>query len=107
VVVYIRPGFAKARPGGDDRPVRAVERAARAELAALGVSTTLSTAARAALELARRLDDGPGDRSAVMLSRELRLIFADLRGRQPEDSTGEVERFLARIAAPNVGHSAG
>jgi hypothetical protein len=81
-------------------PVRAVERAARAELAAS------STAARAALELARRLDDGPGDRSAVMLSRELRLIFADLRGRQPEDATGDVEAFLARIAAPHVGHSA-
>jgi hypothetical protein len=87
-------------------PVRAVERAARAELAALGVSTAASTAARAALELARRLDDGPGDRSAVMLSRELRLIFADLRGRQPEDASGEAEAFLARIAAPNVGHTA-
>jgi hypothetical protein len=85
--------------------VRAIERAARSELAALGVSAGSSTAARAALELARRLDDGPGDRSAVMLSRELRLIFADLRGRQPEDASGDVEEFLARIAAPDVGYA--
>jgi hypothetical protein len=94
-------------PLGDlEDEVKSFTTAARAELAALGVSTSSSTVARAALELARRLDDGPGDRSAVMLSRELRLIFADLRARQPEDASGEVEAFLARIAAPHVGHAA-
>ena len=48
----------------------------------------------------------PGDLSAVMLSRELRLVRADLRAQQKGDATGDVEAFLARIAAPDFGHAA-
>jgi hypothetical protein len=59
-----------------------------------------------AVYLARRLDAEPGDRSAVMLSRELRLVVADLRAHQKGDATSDVEAFLARIAAPDVGHTA-
>jgi hypothetical protein len=52
------------------------------------------------------MDAEPGDRSAVMLSRELRLMMADLRSQVKGDGTGDVEAFLARIAAPDVGHAA-
>jgi hypothetical protein len=40
-----------------------------------------------------------------MLSRELRLLMADLR-HVKGGGTDDVERFLARIAAPDVGHAA-
>jgi hypothetical protein len=52
------------------------------------------------------MDAEPGDRSAVMLSRELRLLMADLRSQVKGGGTDDVERFLARIAAPDVGHVA-
>jgi hypothetical protein len=85
--------------------VKAIERTVRAELRALGVSLRSSVGARAAVDLARRMDAEPGDRSAVMLSRELRLLMADLRSQVKGDTTGDVEAFLARIAAPDVGHA--
>jgi hypothetical protein len=85
--------------------VKAIERTIRTELRSLGVSLRSSVGARAAVDLARRMDDGPGDRSAVMLSRELRLLMADLRSQVKGDATGDVEAFLARIAAPDVGHA--
>jgi predicted ATPase len=78
------------------------ERATRAELRSLGVELDSSALARAAVDLARRLDAGPGDRAAAMLCRELRLVMGDLHRRHPEDLSGEVENFLERIAAPNV-----
>jgi hypothetical protein len=53
--------------------------------------------------LAQRLDDSPGDAVASMLVRELRQAVAYLHRREPEDLGGEVERFLDRIAAPDVG----
>jgi hypothetical protein len=83
--------------------VKAIERTIRAELRRLGVSLRSSVGARAAVDLARRMDAQPGDRSAVMLSRELRLLMADLRSQVKGDATGDVEAFLARIAAPDVG----
>jgi hypothetical protein len=86
--------------------VKAIERTIRAELRGLGVSLRSSVGARAAVDLARRMDAEPGDRSAVMLSRELRLLMADLRSQVRGDGTGDVEAFLARIAAPDVGHAA-
>jgi hypothetical protein len=86
--------------------MRAIERTTRAELRELGVSLGSSVGARAAVDLARRMDAEPGDRSAVMLSRELRLLMADLRSQVKGDATGDVEAFLARIAAPDVGHAA-
>jgi hypothetical protein len=85
--------------------VKAIERTIRAELRGLGVSLRSSVGARAAVDLARRMDAEPGDRSAVMLSRELRLVMADLRSRVKGGGTDDVERFLARIAAPHVGHA--
>jgi hypothetical protein len=51
------------------------------------------------------MDAERGDRSAVMLSRELRLLMADLRSQVKGDAAGDVEAFLARIAAPDVGHA--
>jgi hypothetical protein len=85
--------------------MRAIERTVRAELRRLGVSLRSSLGARAAVDLARRMDAEPGDRSAVMLSRELRLLMADLRSQVKGDAIGDVEAFLARIAAPDVGHA--
>jgi hypothetical protein len=86
--------------------MRAIERTIRAELRGLGVSLRSSVGARAAVDLAKRMDAEPGDRSAVMLSRELRLVMADLRSQVKGGGTDEVERFLARIAAPDVRHAA-
>lgn len=57
--------------------------------------------AESALDLARRLDDGPADREAVLLARELRMTLRELQN--PEDPAGEVERYLERIAAPDFG----
>jgi hypothetical protein len=83
--------------------MKAIERTVRAELRRLGVSLRSSVGAQAAVDLAKRLDAEPGDRSAVMLSRELRLLMADLRSQVKGGGTDEVEQFLARIAAPDVG----
>ena len=59
-----------------------------------------------AVDLARRLDAEPGDRSAVMLSRELRLLMADLRPRVKGGGTDDVEQFLRRVSTPafDAGH---
>jgi hypothetical protein len=86
--------------------MRAVEKAARAELRALPAEVRESTLAKAALNLARRLDAEPADREATMLARELRLTLAELHRQSPEDMTDDVERFLARVAAPDLGHTA-
>lgn len=56
--------------------MRAVERAAGAELRTLPEDVRGSTLAKAVLNLARRLDDDPADREAVLLARELRLSLA-------------------------------
>jgi hypothetical protein len=81
--------------------VRITEKATRAELRALGADPARSALARAAVNLARRLDTDPppGDRAAAMLVRELRLVMGDLYRRHPEDLSGEVEQFLERVAA--------
>jgi hypothetical protein len=86
--------------------VRATEKAARAELRGLDVNPATSVLGRAAIDLAKRLDAAPGDRAAAMLCRELRLVMGQLHHRQPEDLSGEVDRFLERIAAPDVGDTA-
>jgi hypothetical protein len=59
--------------------VKAVERAAKAELKALPAVLRSRALAAAVLELARRLDNDPPDREAASLARELRLALADLR----------------------------
>jgi hypothetical protein len=86
--------------------MRAVERAARADLRALPDEVAGSAVARAVIDLAKRLDAGPADTAAVLIVRELRQAMAFLHRRQPEDLSGEVDRFLERIAAPDVGDAA-
>jgi hypothetical protein len=86
--------------------MKAVENAARAELRALPAEVRESTLAKAALNLARRLDAEPADREATMLARELRLTMSDLHRMGPEGDVDDVERFLARVAAPDLGHTA-
>jgi hypothetical protein len=85
--------------------MRAIERTVRVELRILGVSLRASVGARQAVDLARRLDAAPGDRSAVMLSRELRLVLADLRA-QKGGGADDVEQFLRRVSTPafDAGH---
>jgi hypothetical protein len=78
--------------------VRVTERATRAELRALGADPTRS--ARAAVDLARRLDGRPGDRAAAMLVRELRLVMGDLRRSHGGDLGSELERFLGQVSTP-------
>jgi hypothetical protein len=85
--------------------MKAIERTVRVELRGLGVSLRSSVLARAAVDLARRMDAEPGDRSAVMLSRELRLVMAGLRAQMKGDAT-DVEEFLRRVSTPafDAGH---
>jgi hypothetical protein len=85
--------------------MKAIEAAMRAELRNLDVPLRTSALARAAVDLARRLDAEPGDRSAVMLSRELRIVLADLRT-QAKGGAGDVEEFLRRVSTPafDAGH---
>jgi hypothetical protein len=83
-----------------------IEQAARAELSALPTSQRSSALAATVLDLARRLDADPADTAAVLLARELRFAMAELRRQAGGDTTGDVEAFLARIAAPDGGHPA-
>jgi hypothetical protein len=80
--------------------LRVTEKATRAELRALGADPMRSALARAAVDLARRLDAGPGDRAAAMLVRELRLVVGDLRRQQGGDLGSELERFLGGVSTP-------
>jgi hypothetical protein len=80
--------------------VKATERATRAELRTLGADPTRSALAQAAVDLARRLDAGPGDRAAAMLVRELRLVVGDLRRSHGGDLGSELERFLGQVDTP-------
>jgi hypothetical protein len=75
--------------------------AVRAELDGLPPGLGASTLAAAALVLAQRLDDGPADREATMLARELRLTMAELRARGEVGGVSEVELFLERISNPS------
>ncbi|MGH3482283.1 MAG: hypothetical protein ACRDPQ_03525 [Nocardioidaceae bacterium] len=82
------------------------EKATRAALRSLGASLSSSPLARTAVQLARHLDADPGDRSLVMLSRELRLVMAQLgEGRPKGGDADDVEAFLARIAASDGGNT--
>ncbi len=79
--------------------MRATERAARAELRAIGVIPRTSALATAIVDLAKRLDEHPGDRAAAMLVRELRLAMAALWGRK-KGTDDELDAFLASAATP-------
>jgi hypothetical protein len=80
--------------------MRATEEATRAELRGLGADPGRSALAQAAVDLARRLDAGPGDRAAAMLVRELRLVVGDLRRSAGGDLGSELERFLGQVSTP-------
>jgi len=61
-------------------PKSGVRAAAQQELDTLPEALRGSTLAATVLELAARLDAGPGDRDAAGLARELRLALAQLHG---------------------------
>lgn len=86
--------------------MKAVEKALRSAFRRLNVQIDSEPVARAAIELARRIDAGPGDNTLIELSRELRLSVAALRELAGTEGTDDVEAFLARIAAPDLGHTA-
>ena len=76
------------------------EKAIRAEFDRVNLTAESSVLAAVAVNLARRLDSGPGDRAASMLVRELRLVMVEL-WRQAKDGTDhDVERFLSSISTP-------
>jgi hypothetical protein len=79
--------------------MRATERAARAELRAIGVTPASSALGTAIVDLAKRLDEHPGDRAASMLCRELRLAMAALWGRK-KGTDDELDAFLASVSTP-------
>jgi hypothetical protein len=74
--VCVGPDFAVGKTVAER--VKAVERAAKAELKGLPSVLRSGALAAALLELARRLDNGPTDREAAPLARELRLGLAEL-----------------------------
>jgi hypothetical protein len=86
--------------------VKAVEKALRAELRTMPGLVASSSMAVAAIGLARRLDAGPGDDAATRLTRELRLVMAELHRQAGGDMTDDIADFLARVAAPDSGHTA-
>lgn len=78
----------------------------RAQLRDLGVKMGSNVLAATAVDLAKRLDAGPGDRNAVDLAHELRMTLLELRRQADSGGASNVERFLDRIAAPDLGNSA-
>ena len=78
--------------------MKAAERAVRAELRRLEVKPAESLLAAALVDLAQRLDAGPGDRAAAMLSAEMRRLLAELK--QSGEVNRELESFLAGISTP-------
>lgn len=79
-----------------------VEEAARAELGALPEALSSSTLAAAAVDLAIRLDSEPSDRDAAALSRELRMVLADLH-RMARGAGIEEEEIVDRVSDAALG----
>jgi hypothetical protein len=90
--------------GGRMAAVGAIEHAIRAEIATLAEPVRTSGLATVAIELARRLDGGPGNDSTVRLARELRQAITALQDCNPKIA-GDVDAVLDRIAAPHLRHS--
>jgi hypothetical protein len=76
------------------------EKAIGAELDRVGATVESSVLAAVAVNLARRLDCGPGDRAASMLSREMRLVMVELWRQAKGDTGHDLERFLSSISTP-------
>jgi hypothetical protein len=83
--------------------MRAVEKAARAEIKALPAELRTGALATALIELAKRLDAGPADREVAGIARELRLCLGELHRRAGGDIASETERFIATISTPSFG----
>jgi hypothetical protein len=80
--------------------VKAAERAIQAQLRRMEVQPAESLLATALLDLAQRLDAGPGDRAAAMLVREMRLVMAELSRQTKGEANGDLERFLEAVSTP-------
>jgi uncharacterized protein (DUF2267 family) len=74
------------------------ETAVRAELRRLEVKPAESLLAATLVDLAQRLDVGPGDRAAAMLSSEMRRLLAELK--KGTEVNHDLESFLAGISNP-------
>lgn len=72
------------------------------ELSGLPEALRSSTLAATVLDLAGRLDGEPSDRDAAALSRELRLVMADLH-RRLGGAGSEQEEIVARIGNRSLG----
>ena len=83
------------RQGGT---VKVAETAVLAELRRLEVEPAESLLAASLVDLARRLDAGPGDRAAAMLSSEMRRLLAELK--ESGEVNRDLEQFLAGISTP-------
>jgi hypothetical protein len=86
--------------------VKAVEKAARAEIKALPAELRAGALATAVIELAKRLDAGPADREVAGVVRELRLSLVELHRRAGDDGASETETFVAKILTPSFGNVA-
>jgi hypothetical protein len=86
--------------------MESIETAVRTQIRGLGVRIEADALAAVAVNLAGRLDAGPGERDAVGLAHELRMILVELRRQAGDEGTSDVERILDRIAAPELGHAA-
>jgi hypothetical protein len=86
--------------------MRAVEKAARAEIKALPAGLRTGALATALIELAKRLDAGPADREVAGIARELRLSLGELHRRAGGDIASETETFIAKISTPSFGNAA-
>jgi hypothetical protein len=86
--------------------MKVIERATRDELRRMPAVVRSSALAKAAIDLAKRLDAGPADTAAVLLVRELRMAMTDLQERAKDDATNDVEDFLRRVSTPafDAGH---
>jgi uncharacterized protein (DUF2267 family) len=78
--------------------VKAVETAVCAELHRLKVDPVENVLAATLVDLAQRLDAGPGDRAAAMLSSEMRRLLAELK--QAGEVNRDLESFLESVSTP-------
>jgi hypothetical protein len=76
-----------------------VLKAARQDLAVLPEILRKSALGAAVLDLARRLDDGPADREAVDLARELRIALGALHAQAANRPEGVLD-----VSDPAMGH---
>lgn len=86
--------------------MKSIEKAVRTQIGGWGVRIEADALGAVAVDLAGRLDAGPGERDAVGLAHELRMVLVELRRQAGDEGTSDVERILAGIAAPELGHSA-